>query len=80
MNDETPISQQGAAPTEVVHWLQHWPLAAVFLGCSLVAFAFFLLLFASDAGFSVTWPKNRAYLYGVMGAICMYRGYLKLPK
>ncbi|QVE49455.1 phage holin family protein [Chlamydia crocodili] len=62
------------------NWLQHWPLVALFLGAGFLAFALIILLFATDAGLTLTWPKNRAYLYGIIGAVFAYRGYFKLSE
>ncbi|AHK63565.1 hypothetical protein BOKEGFJH_00689 [Chlamydia avium] len=59
-------------------WLQHWPLAALFLGSGLLVFALVMLLFGNDEGLTLSWPKNRVYFYGIMGAILAYRGYRKL--
>lgn len=59
-------------------WLQHWPFAALFLGSGLLAFALVILLFGNTEGLVLSWPKNRAYFYGIVGAICAYRGYYKL--
>lgn len=60
------------------NWLQHWPLAALFLGAGLLAFALVVLLFGSDEGLTLTWTKNQAYFYSVLGAALVYRGYRKL--
>ncbi|ANH78631.1 hypothetical protein [Candidatus Chlamydia sanziniae] len=59
-------------------WLESWPLVALFLGAGLLAFALLILLFATDQGLIMIWPKNRAYIYGIFGMIIAYRGYRKL--
>lgn len=76
--NEQPAAPQTEPQENRSQWLQHWPMASVFLGCGLLAFAFLLLLFASDSGLSLIWPKNRAYICGVLGCIFAYRGYTKI--
>ncbi|EPP34743.1 putative inner membrane protein [Chlamydia ibidis] len=80
------LSEQRALNTSNDHvnpnmhwsWLQYWPMAALFLGVGLAAFAVVILLFATDAGLTLSWPKNRAYLYGCVGALLAYRGYTRI--
>ncbi|SPN73947.1 hypothetical protein C10C_0804 [Chlamydia serpentis] len=59
-------------------WLQSWPFIALFVGIGLLAFAFLILLFATDNGLVLTWPKHRAYIYGLVGALVAYFGYRKV--
>lgn len=61
-------------------WLQHWPTLISILGSGLFVFALMILFFADDSGLTLTWPKNRAILYGVLGAVLAYKGYQKLAK
>lgn len=72
------FSQPEEQPEAEWSWLQHWHLAACFLGIGLVLFALVILLFATDAGFSLTWPKNRAYFYSLAGLALFYQGNKKL--
>lgn len=78
LNDQPTPPKIEPQESKESHWLQHWPTASVFLGCGLLAFAFLLLLFATDAGLSLVWPKNRAYICGVLGGIFAYFGYTKI--
>ncbi|ACZ32721.1 conserved hypothetical protein [Chlamydia pneumoniae LPCoLN] len=79
LGDQNPTQETNKQVIPEWTWLQSWPLAALFLGIGLLAFAFLILLFSTDSGLVLTWPKNRAYSYGIIGAAVAYRGYRKLP-
>lgn len=61
-------------------WLQHWPTAALFLGSGFFAFALIILLCSTDSGLVLVWPKNRSYIYALIGAFLVYQGYRSIPE
>ncbi|WP_054088513.1 phage holin family protein [Chlamydia trachomatis] len=74
---EEPV--QEPAPSQW-DWLQYWPTAALFLGCGFLTFSLMILLFSTGSGLVLSWPKNRSYIYALVGILLAYRGYRSLPE
>ncbi|MBQ8498949.1 phage holin family protein [Chlamydia sp.] len=73
---EEPIQEPSPSQSTC---LQHWPITALFLGFGFLAFSLIILLFSTDAGLTLSWPKNRSYIYALVGALLAYQGYRLLP-
>ncbi|WP_201456410.1 phage holin family protein [Chlamydia sp. 17-3921] len=78
LEDQKNFNQTNEQPKLRYTWLQYWPVITLFLGIGFAAFTLLILFFATDEGLSLTWPKNRAYIYGFFGAVLIYQGYKKL--
>ncbi|AGW39284.1 hypothetical protein [Chlamydia pecorum] len=78
LGNQKHLSAESTEPESRYMWLQYWPLIVGFLGIGFLAFAVLILFFATDDGLTLTWPKSRVYLYGILGSVLTYQGYRRL--